>query len=306
MNRIDLEFGDLQAYVAVAERLSFRAAAEQLFISQPALSRRIDKLEAVLDVRLLERTSRRVAVTAAGRQFLEHARASIAEMQVALGSLSAAALQRSSMVTVACVPSVANHILPGALQAFSKRFPQVRLRVLDESGAQVVQSVVRADADFGVNFVGAQEADLDFKAIYTEDYVLALQHGHPLAARTAVAWRDLCGERLISVSLRSSNRILLDNALARVRERPAVFCEVNHVTAALAMASAGLGVAAVPALAYSRERYPALAAVPLVEPAVQRTLGLVARKGGALSAPAQALYDMLEAAAARDFVFAPD
>lgn len=91
-----------------------------------------------------------------------------------------------------------------------------------------------------------------------------------------------------------------------MRERPAVFCEVNHVTAALAMASAGLGVAAVPALAYSRERYPALAAVPLVEPAVQRTLGLIARKGDALSAPAQALYDLLEAAAARDFVFPAD
>ena len=305
MNRIDLEFGDLQAYVAVAERLSFRAAAEQLFISQPALSRRIEKLEAVLDVRLLERTSRRVAVTAAGRQFLEHARAAIAEMQVALGSLSAGAAQRSSLVTVACVPSVANHMLPDALQAFSRRFPQVRLRVLDESGSQVLQSVVRAEADFGVNFVGAQEADLDFKAIFTEDYVLAVPHAHPLAARPAVAWRELCGERLISVSLRSSNRILLDHALARMKERPTVFCEVNHVTSALAMASAGLGVAAVPALAYSRERYPALAAVRLTEPAVQRTLGLITRKGGALSAPAQALYDMLEAAAGRDFAFPP-
>lgn len=169
MNRIDLEFGDLQAYVAVAERLSVRAAADQLFISQPALSRRMDKLGAVLDVRLSERTSRGVAVTAAGRQFLEHARAAIAEMQWALGSLSAVAAQRSSMLTVACV-----------------------------------------------------------------------------------------------------------------------------------------GVAAVPALAYSRERYPALAAVPLVEPTVQRSLGLIARKGDALSAPAQALYDLLEAAAARDFVFPAD
>lgn len=205
MNRIDLEFGDLQAYVAVAERLSVRAAADQLFISQPALSRRMDKLGAVLDVRLPERTSRGVAVTAAGRQFLEHARAAIAEMQWALGSLSAVAAQRSSMLTVACVPSVAKHLLPGALPAFSKRFPQVRLHVLDESGARVVQSVVRAEADSGINFVGAQEAELDFKAIHTGDCVLAPQHAHPLAARTAVAWGELCGERLISVSLRSSN-----------------------------------------------------------------------------------------------------
>jgi DNA-binding transcriptional LysR family regulator len=303
MNRIDLEFGDLQAFVAVAEGLSFRAAAARLFISQPALSRRIDKLEGVLKVRLLERTSRRVSLTDAGRQFLEHARASIAEMQVALGALSAAAAKRSTVVTVACVPSVANYVLPVVLEAFSAQFPEVRLRVLDESGAQVVQSVVRADADFGVNFVGVQDAELDFKAIYTEGYVLALQRTHPLARKKAVKWKDLCGSRLISVSARSSNRVLLDNALARLETRPAVFCEVNHVTSALALADAGVGVTAVPALAYSKVRYPSLVTVPLVEPEVRRTLGLITRKGAAMSAPAQALYALLEDAARSGFDF---
>ncbi|MGJ7917822.1 LysR family transcriptional regulator [Massilia sp. LXY-6] len=303
MNRIDLEFGDLQAFVAVAECLSFRAAAAQLFISQPALSRRIDKIEGVLKVRLLERNSRRVAVTEAGRQFLEHAQASIAEMQVALGTISAAAAQRNAVVTVACVPSVSNYVLPRALQSFSEQFPAVRLRVLDESGAQVLQSVVRSEADFGVNFIGVQDAELDFKPVYTERYVLAVQRSHPLARRESVTWRDLCGTRLISVSLRSSNRILLDNALAELEERPAVFCEVNHVTAALALADAGLGLTAVPALAYSKLRYPSLVTVPLVEPEVRRTLGLITRKGAALSGPAQALYAMLENVARAEFVF---
>lgn len=303
MNRIDLEFSDLQAFVAVAEPLSFRAAAAQLFISQPALSRRIDKVEGVLKVRLLERNSRRVTVTEAGRQFLEHARASIAEMQVALGTISAAAAHRSTVVTVACVPSVANHVLPDALQVFSAQFPDVRLRVLDESGTQVVQSVLRSEADFGVNFIGVQDADLDFKAIYTEPYVLALQRGHPLAGQRTVSWSALRGSRLIAVSARSSNRILLDNALARLEERPVVFCEVNHVTAALALADAGVGVTAVPALAYSALRYPSLVTVPLVEPEVKRTLGLIARKGTVLSAPAQALYELLASAAAKGFAF---
>lgn len=303
MNRIDLGFGELQAFVAVAERLSFRAAAESLYITQPALSRRVDKLESVLQVRLLARTSRRVALTEAGRQFLDHARAAIAEMEMALGGITAAAAQRSAVVTVACVPSVANHVLPGALEAFSRRFPNVRLRVLDESGAQVVQSVTLAQADFGVSFVGAQEADLDFKAIYTEQYVLAVRRDHPLAQRKQVAWTDLSGTRLISVSSRSSNRVLFDNALAELKERPAVFCEVNHVTAALAMAAAGVGVTAVPKLAYSAVRYPTLAALALIGPSVHRTLGLLRRKGSTLSVPAQALFDILEAAAQHDFHF---
>jgi DNA-binding transcriptional LysR family regulator len=303
MKRIDLEIGDLQAFVAVAERLSFRSAAEHLYLSQPALSRRIDKLEGVLKARLLERTSRRVAVTEAGRQFLEHARASIAEMQVALGNISAAAAQRSSVVTVACVPSVANHVLPDALLVFSEEFPNVRVRVVDESGAQVVQSVAQSSADFGVSFVGAQDAEVDFKAIYTENYVLAVQRDHALAGQASVAWKELCGTRLISVSARSSNRVLLDNALARLKERPAVFCEVNHVVSALAMAAAGVGVAAVPSLAYSAALYPSLTVVPLTHPPVRRTLGLLTRKGSTLSQPAQALFDMLQRAAKKNFRF---
>ncbi|MBC7656803.1 MAG: LysR family transcriptional regulator, partial [Frankiaceae bacterium] len=109
--------------------------------------------------------------------------------------------------------------------------------------------------------------------------------------------------RLISLSSRSSNRILFDNALANLKQRPAVFCEVNHVTTALAMAAAGVGVTAVPALAYSAGRYPTLAALALVGPSVQRTLGLLSRKGVTLSAPAQALVAILEDAAQHDFRF---
>lgn len=303
MNRIDLAFGDLQAFVAVAERLSFRAAAEALLITQPTLSRRIDKLEGVLQVRLLARTSRRVALTEAGTQFLEHARAALDEMDQALGGITAAQAQRSTLLTVACVPSVANHVLPGALAAFARAFPNVRLRVLDESGEQVVQSVTNGQADFGVSFFGAQDAGIDFKAIYTEPYVLALRRDHPLAQQKQVAWEALRDSRLIAVSIRSSNRILLDNALAALKERPAVFCETNHVTSALAMAAAGVGVAAVPALAYSAVRYPTLAALELVGPSVHRTLGLLRRSGIPLGAPAQALFDILVNAAQDDFAF---
>jgi DNA-binding transcriptional LysR family regulator len=301
MKRIDLEIGDLQAFVAVAEKLSFRAAADTLFISQPALSRRIDKVETTLGSRLLERTSRRVALTEAGNQFLAHARAAIDEMQAAIDGLSAGMAHRSSQVTIACVPSVANHVLPGAVKLLVEEFPAVRVRVIDESGDQVLKCVCGSAADFGVNFVGAQDADIDFKAIYTERYVVAVPRGHPLAQQASVAWKELRDARLISVSARSSNRVLLDNALARVKEGPALFCEVNHVTGALAMAAGGLGLAVVPNLALSGALYPSLAGVPLTHPAVSRTLGLIKRKGSVLHAPAQALFDILVKMARKGF-----
>ena len=86
--RINVELSEIQGFVAVAEKGSFRAAAESLFISQPALSRRIEKLEAELGSRLVERTTRRVSLTESGRQFLTHAQAVLAEMEKAVLGIS--------------------------------------------------------------------------------------------------------------------------------------------------------------------------------------------------------------------------
>lgn len=301
MKRIDLEIGDLQAFLAVAEKLNFRAAAEEMFISQPALSRRIEKLEGTTGVRLLDRTSRRVALTDAGRIFLSHARAIAEELEAALLGASDIAQQRAGLVTIACVPSVAHHVLPNLLKSFSERYPKVRVKVIDESGENVLKSVVSAVADFGVNFTGAQEADIDFRAAHTERYVVAARRDHRLAKRKSVAWKELIDERFISVSARSSNRLLLDNALAKMPKRPLISYEVDHVTGALGMVAAGLGVAVVPALALSAEHYPSLVSIPLTQPVVSRTLGFITRKGSVLSPPAQALLEMLQRAARQGF-----
>ena len=301
MKRIDLDIGDLQAFVAVAEKLSFRAAAEALFLSQPALSRRIDKVETTVRARLLERTSRRVTLTEAGEQFLAHARAAIDEMRAAVEGLSARSTHRSGLVVIACVPSVANHVLPAAIRRLREDYPAVRVRVIDESGAHVLKCVTESTADFGVNFVGAQEADIDFRAIYTERYVAAVPRGHRLARQASVAWKELRPEQLVSVSARSSNRVLLDNALARMKDPPVVSYEVNHVTGALAMAAGGLGIAVVPEVALSETLYPSLVGVPLTHPSVSRTLGLLKRRGSVLHPPAQALFDILATMARRGF-----
>src|SRR3982751_940503 len=107
MKRINFGLDELQAFVAVAEKASFRVAAEDLSISPPALSRRIDKLESTLGSRLLDRTTRRVSLTNVGRQFLEEARAALDGLEDAVLRLADNASLRRGQVTVACLPSVA-------------------------------------------------------------------------------------------------------------------------------------------------------------------------------------------------------
>lgn len=294
--RINLEISELQAFIAVAEKSSFKAAAEGLFISQPALSRRIEKLEASLQTRLLERTTRRVSLTDDGRQFLAHAEAVIEELEMAMQGMAERTVQRKEHLTVACVPSVANHLLPKVLKDFIKNHPAVRIRIIDESAREVLDSVVAGVADFGVNFIGTQEADIDFKAIHTEHYVLMVRNDHPLAAKKSIAWSTLAGEKLVSVSQSSGNRMLIDNALARVAQRPSIQYEINHVAGAISLVAAGLGIAVLPGLAMARDVHPSLVSIPLTDPDITRTLGLITRKGSRLQPVARTLFDLLERA----------
>ena len=294
--RINTDIGELQAFIAVAEKSSFRAAAESLFISQPALSRRIDKLERDLKSQLLERTTRRVSLTDAGRQLLTHAQAVMDELQRAYQGLEAKAAVRTGKVTLACVPSVANYVLPSVLKDFAQTNPTVRVKVIDESAQLVMDSVISGHADFGLNFLGNQEAELDFTPIRAERYVAVMPGSHALARRKTVAWRALESETLVSVSSTSGNRLLIDSAFAKTRKRPTIQYEINHVTGAINLVAAGLGIAIIPGLSLDAQLHPGLVGIPLVDPAITRTLGLIVRKGDKLHGVAQALADRLSTA----------
>jgi DNA-binding transcriptional LysR family regulator len=205
------------------------------------------------------------------------------------------AATRAGEVTVACVPSAAYYFLPDVIRRYHERFPRIRLRIVDEAANTVLAAVTRGEADFGINFIGTQDPDVDFQPILKEPFVAACRRDHPLAARRKVKWAELGAYDFMTVSKSSGNRLLIDLALADVRERPRWFYEVRHVSTLLGLVEAGLGVAAVPQLAMPGAGHPTLAAVPLVEPVVTRTLGLIRRQGRTLSPAAQELYALLEA-----------
>lgn len=293
--RIKFEVNELQAFIAVADKLSFKAAAEGLFISQPALSRRIEKLEFTVGARLLDRTTRRVSLTASGERFLRNAKAAIDALEGAVVEISQAALEESGVVTVACVPSAANHLLPGVLSQFVKQFPKMRIRVRDENTEVVLRYIVDGVADFGLSFVGAEHPEVQFKPLFKERYVIVLRRDHRLARRKSLTWDDLVNEKAIVLGDENSgNRKLLDKALSKIEKRPATLYEAIHIAGVLGMVEAGLGVAAVPSLAISSEPHSAVIAVPLLKPTITRTFGLISRKGKQLQPAAEVLYRMLK------------
>lgn len=286
------DLNDLQAFRAVADLGNFRKAAETVHLSQPAFSRRIDKLERSLGVRLLERTTRRVTLTAVGREFARKVGEMLDELDATLLGIQGVESSRMAEVTIACVPSTVNYYVSQVIRRYHALAPRVRVKVLDAGANEVLAAVARGEADFGLDFIGAQETELDFKPLVEERFVAACRRDHPLAKAKRVTWAQLADHDFISVGRSSGNRLLLDQALAGAGARPQAVFETQHVTTLLGLVEAGLGVGAVPSMAMPGPEHPLLVSVPLVEPEITRRIGLIRRRGRSLSPAAQQLYDL--------------
>ncbi len=290
---INFDLHDLQAFVAVAEFKSFRKAAEFVNISQPAFSRRIEKLEQSLGVKLIDRNTRSMELTNVGRDFSRKARHILDNLDEALLSIEEVGGARMGQVTIACVPSAVYYFLPQVLRQYHASYPRIKIKVHDASANQVLSVVASGEADFGVNFIGDDEPGIDFQTILEERFVAACKKDHPLAKKKVATWEELKKYDFMTVSKSSGNRMLLDMALAGTSAKPEIVYEAQHVTTLLGLVEAGMGIAAVPALAMPSKDHAVLANVPLINPVVSRRIGLIKRKGRSFSPAAERLYELL-------------
>lgn len=291
--RINFELLDLRAFLAVLDLGGFHKAADSLNLSQPALSRRIQALEAAIGAPLLERTTRRVAATAIGRSLQPLARRLIDEFEDSLLGLTGVGDRQHGQVTLACVPTAAFYFLPRAIERFNAEFPRIRFRILDLSANEALESVARGEAEFGINLTGNSHPDLTFTPLMDDPFVLACRNDHPLATRRRLTWKDLEGQMLIGVSRTSGNRMILDAALAHTDVRLNFFYEVNHLTTSLGLVERGLGISVLPQLATPPSGHAIIVTKPIGDPEVTRTIGIVERRATRLSPAAQRFRDML-------------
>src|SRR5215211_1752919 len=291
--RINLEILDMRAFIAASELRSFHGAAEALGLSQPALSRRIRGLEESLGTALLERSTRRVAPTAVGRQLEPIMRRLIEELETAVLSLSEVGPKQHGRVTIASIPTAAVYFLPQVIHDFNKQLPNIRFRIFDLSSNEGLESIARGEVEFGINILGATHPDLTVTSLLQDPFMLVCRRDDPLARRRKVAWQEIQDRRLIGVSRESGNRIVLDNALAQANIQIGWFYEVNHLSTAYGLMETGLGAAVLPRLATPPNEHPIIVAKPIVDPIVSRTIGVLERRSGKLSPAAQRFRDQL-------------
>jgi DNA-binding transcriptional LysR family regulator len=244
----------LRYFVAVAETLSFTRAAQALHMSQPPLSQQIQALEAGLDVRLFDRTRRRVVLTEPGRLFLVEARKLLAQAETARRVVTDAAAGFAGQLRLAYAVSVSFHpALPDALLRFRQDASRVRLGLREMYTVEQYDALANGDIDVGF-LRGAPRTALQAKAfrldvVDHERLVIALPADHPLAGKAALRMRQLASEAFLAQprELASTLYDRLMHLCTKAGFQPEVRQIAQQLSSLLSLVAAGLGIALVPA-----------------------------------------------------------
>ena len=282
--KINWSTRELEVFLALGQTLSFRRTADQVHLSQSAVSGVLTRLEEALQVRLFDRTTRSVQLTLAGQVFLEQARLLHTQTEEAVRAVRSVAELQVGQVTLAALPSLAATVVPLAMARLTERYPGIRLAVMDTLSGPAFDLVRSGQVDFALTAANPAYADLDYQPLASDGFVLLLPARHALAkGRRALAWSEVADLTHISMPLPTSVRQYADAALLQHRLRFAPRYEVEHLATIHAMVAAGLGVAALPELAAAVAPVSGVVRRRLVAPDILRPIGLITRRGRSLS-----------------------
>lgn len=262
----------IECLLAIRDAGGFSRAAERLGLSQPALSGQMRELESLLGLRLVDRTTRRVALTAAGIAFARRAEAGLAELDRAQAEAQGLARLETGTLRLAAPPLLAAGLLPPVMADFSAAHPGVGLTLADLPTDDIVARLRDGAADAGIGTFPPGLPDLDARPLFRDALMLFAPPDHPLARASAVPWAALAAEPMVALGRESGLRLLVDVAFARagLTLRPAQ--EVAQITTALALVAAGFGVAVLPGYARIALQAGSLAVLALQGPPVVRQI----------------------------------
>ena len=279
----------LRTFVAVAHHGGFSQAGQAIGLSQSAVSHSIKELEAVIGVRLLDRTTREVMLTEAGQQLASRMASLLEEMNTTLLDIRSYGEQRSGTVRIAASQTISAHLMPQCLAASQQSYPDINVILHDRMQQVVLQSVRNAEVDFGIVIGPLNDSDLDCQPILEEPFLLLCRSDDPLAAVDKAQWRMLAGRDVVLQDYASGSRVLIDAALRQQQVEINVVQDIGHPATLFPMVDAGIGISILPALALPLPAGRALT-VRRLYPEINRSLMLVKRKNRSLTPAAQAIW----------------
>ncbi|TAK68705.1 MAG: LysR family transcriptional regulator [Actinomycetota bacterium] len=289
----------LRAFVAVADLRHFGDAAALLGVSQPALSQALSALEHSLGIQLVERTTRRVLVTADGVRLLDPARAVLDAVDRFRIAADADRGLFAGPLRIGVIPTVAPYLLPAALRSLGRQLPAVTPQIHEEQTGRILTALRSGTLDVGILALPTGEPGLAEVPLYDEDFLLVVPAGHRWAGVTDLPHSALGEARLL---LLDEGHCLRDQALEVCAQAGAHSPEAGSTRAAslatvVQLVAADLGTTLLPESAVAVElRRGALATARFADPAPGRRIGLVHRGSSARTADYERLAAVLRSA----------
>lgn len=240
-----LENFRLVVFRAVAEQLSFRKAAEELYLSQPAVSLQIKALEEDLQVQLFNRSGPHVALTPAGEILLRHARQAHALALEAQAEIAAAVGQPAGILHLGASTTIAQYVLPRLLAAFRAQNPRIAVGLISGNTEQIVQSLEEKKIALGFIEGPARSRDVRTEPFLVDEMVLIVPAAHEWAERSRIPLSEVRKAPLVLREHGSGSRHVVENALAEQgvsRNSLIISMELDSTEAIKSAVEAGLGV----------------------------------------------------------------
>jgi len=280
----------MRAFVAVAKTGNFTLAAQNLHVTQSALSGLIKELEQTLEAKVIDRSTRRITLTDIGKELYPLFSQMIDDLDGALANVADHTSLKKGIVRIAAPQLLSCTLLPEAIAAYRAQYPDIEVRLKDTEVEGVIARVLSGEADLGIGPEREPAPPLDSRPLFEMPFALVFPIGHALERQARITWQDVARFPLISLQGQFTERLLDEVQAAPLT--PAN--EVTFMTTALAMAAAGLGVTVCMPYAAPLVTLYGLVMKPLEEPVLSRRFFAYTRQGRSLSPAAESFMTFLD------------
>lgn len=286
-----MDIAELKAFTAVAETGSFSLAAERLFLTQPAVSKRIASLETALETRLFDRIGRSVSLTESGRALLPRAQRILVELEDSARVIANLSGEIHGTLRFGTSHHIGLHRLPPALKQFTRRHRQVRLDIRFMDSEAACHAVEQGELELGiVTLPPRPPASLTTRTIWPDPLGIVVSPDHPLAHSQTVLLSDLARYPAILPAPNTYTRQIAEQAFRELALTLDVALSTNYLETIKMLVSVGVGWSLLPLTMLDAQ----IRQLAVREITLQRSLGIVHHRERTLSNAAKALFALLK------------
>ena len=286
----NITFRQVQAFICVARCATFAEAAEKMFLSQPALSSAIKKMEIQLGGDLFSRTTRKVELSPEGALFLPVALRLMNDWEEAFSDLHTLFSLGRGKLSIAAMPSFAAGQLPQILQLYQAEFANIKMSVADIVMELVYKEVREGRVEIGFTFEHERQEGTIFHPLFTDDFMVILPSAHPLAALPSIQWQDIVNYPFVAMNKSSAMRGWIENHVQLLGFKLNVVAEAGQLATLGQFVKHGLGVSVVPCLCQEQMAGKGLVCIPLKNSGLSKRVGMVKISRSNLSVAADTFW----------------